>query len=598
MTRLVELGFLALGLAACGGTSAPTGSAPRSAGTAVASAAPTPVASSAPPTERGCPVVDLVALEPPNSAGDPERVDLATVFPEDEPRVPGAAVRRIDLGRVRFDKNPRDGDYASSGGIGLGWAGLAPSWVAGQVSPEIASLFASYEGVSRTRGVELHGAFLLGDRENELRAFPPDDAGFELGCTVAARARADAAAQASLAARDELVRALVSVLEAKRSLTHGDRLLLGYFLAERAPTRKADDLSALQRPIALLSELLNDASAPKPLRAYAAEVLARTYGDARGGALRLRALERVVELGQDPDLVNEARWKLASLTPDKRVRERHLDRLVRDLAASPDQAWRRAQALGAWAELRFERGDDRGALDAALECARVSNGNFPSDPDPWRCARTLAPALRAVGGAAPKTDVPRAFLGPLALALAEDAIARKDRETARRVLARALERVPMAPEVPQLVDLLASITNDASERAALVARRTNDFAPGSPWHDAQRRALARRNDPTSMEQALTRLLVRAQEVGRPDPKTDEEVRDELSTRLMNTLIACEPALAKSGREVGVDFDTTGPRPTVRVKGASPAVRACLSDAARSNFRSVGPAVVQVVLFPE
>jgi hypothetical protein len=588
---------LVVGLVGCGAV--PPSPAPRRATATSGPSTPTaPVTSAAPSVDRPCAVVDYDALEPKKPTPDAAVVDLATLFPEDEARTPGAAIRRIDLGRVPFDKAPRGGDLAASMPFGLGWAGLDASWVDGQVSADIASMLASYKGVARARGVEQRGAFLLSDRENELRTFPPDDAGFALGCTVAARARADAAAKANIAALDDLERALVSALEVKRSLSHGERLLLGYFLAERAPPGKADDLAALQRPIALLSELMNDPRAPKPLRARAADVLARTYGDAREGALRIQALERVVELGRDPDLVNESRWKLASMVSDRRARERHLERLIQDLVGVPDERWRRAQALGALAELRLERGEVTGARDAAMECARVSNGTFDDNPDPWGCARSLAPALRAVGGAAPKSDVPRVFLGPLALAMAEDAIGRKDRETARRVVSRSLELVPAAPEAPQLVDLLASITKDPGERAALVARRTTDFAPGSSWHDAQRRALARRNDPASMEQALARLLARAQEVGRPDPETDEDAQGELSIRLMNTLIACEPALARSGREVAVDFDTTGPRPIVRAALASPAVRACLSDAARANFRSVGPAVVKVVLFPQ
>ncbi len=557
------------------------------------------LSASAPPPERDkCPPVDLAALEPGPSFIDPRILDLAEVFPLKEIRAQGVAPRVIDLGRIPYERYPRGGDMAYGIGPGLGFPGLDPDLLKGDLSPRIAAEVGVWAAARTNWSEQLRGALLLEQRANLLRALPEKDDGLALRCATAARVRAQELGSAHDVAAREAATRIIALLEALTTKNAAETLLLGCLLTDRTARAHDEGRSSRARSIQLLQGLANDPKARRELRAHAAEQLAGLLYEASSGAARIAALRQVIALTRDPEQRVETLIKLASLAPGKPAEhEKQLEQILVELARRPAD-YRVAIALAELAQIRLERGAFALARDAAAQCARASNIEAHEASDPWGCAPLLASALAELGGAAPGTKVPLPFLGPLGLEIMHYAIDRLDRDEAQRAGDLLIWYVPEAAEGPQAMDLLISLTPDPGNQSGLRERRTRLYGPDSSWLVGQRARLAPTQDLPKLDQALERLVMPPSRLGTPPPIANEERRTELELRLAHIIQGCENELAASGREIPLRIDTTGSIPRASVSGASAKLGACLTRLTASRFRSVGPAKISVILFGE
>lgn len=587
--------FAALLTGAC--SAAPREIAPVPAKTAPAAAArPALESSAAPRAYRECPRVDFAALEPLPAAPDPSTIDIAEVFPRDEMRAAGAKPATIDLGRATYERYPPSGDRGSSIGIGLGFPGVDPALVRGNLAPPVAAALEVWVAANSARNAELDDAYRLHQRENVLRAIPAENDGFTLGCATAARARAEETAGAREATARDAATKIMALSEAQPTRTAAETLLLGGLLASRAIHGREDEASpTFTRARELLSGLARDPSAPRELRARAAEQLASCSRGAKGSDELIAALRQVIAVTRDPELRVDTLIKLADVAPGTPAElEKQLEQILAELGHTPVD-YRVADALAKLARVRLERGELAPARDAAVACARATGNENLDASDAWGCAPALADALAELGGAARGAEIPLWFLARVGPEIMSRAITRLDRDEARRVGELVLARLPMADEAPHVVDLLASITADPGVASALRERRARDYGPGSAWLAAQRAQLAPRNDLVQLEKAMKWLLDPADGPGTPPPKTTGELREELRMRVDQVTGGCQSELAASGREIALHIDTTGSIPKATTSGAKGALTACLERLVATRFRSVGPAKISVIL---
>jgi hypothetical protein len=512
--------------------------------------------------------------------------------------VAGAPVAVVDLGRQPFSRLRQSGVPRWSKGYGLGWQELDARWVDGQLSAGVVASFGAWIAERDASSDPRRLAYLLGRRVNLLRAVPPGDGGAALRCAASAAARAADAASAHEATAQQEAARLAGLLGALPALRAGDKMVLGVLLAKDTWGVRPVDASAVARPLGLFAEVEGDPRAGAELRARAAEQIAeielrREVRMAQG----VGALRRVIALTKDPDLRIETLVKLATLNEDDAAREKLLTGIVAEIDRRGHD-WQLAEALGDLATLRLRRGAFEPARDAALRCALEVPKDFPDKPDPWGCAPTLAEALAELGGAPRGVEVPLPFLGPLSLAVMDQAIARHDRDEARRAGELLMARLSGAKEAPQVLDLLSSMTRDPEAKRALAERRGRDFGPGSAWLAAQRARLAPDHDLSDLDATLARLVEPSHLLVSPPPVGEEKRRAELLRRLEAVVYACERELAGAARDIALHVDTTRPVPVARADGARAAARVCLVRRAESHFRSVGPATIKVTLFPE
>jgi hypothetical protein len=570
------------------------------------SAAPRPVASVAPvaslPDPRVvasvCPPFERAAIAPRPPAPDRRLIDLGELFPREEARTPGVVPRVIDLGRVPYSKQPITGDPGGGVGIGLGFRGLDPAWVKADLTPRVAAMVDAWWVAERARSEQLDDAWTLQRRANLLRAVPPSDDGFALRCAVEAEARARDLARAQEVIAGDAGRQIVAVIEAQPTKTAAETLLLGGILGWGALRGRDRSPVASARAVQLLSGLMNDLKADSELRARAAEQLASLLSDAKSGDARVAALRQVVALTRDPEVRVDTLIKLADLaaaTPAEL--EKQLQQILVELAVLPPD-YRVRSTLTKLAQSRFDRGAFALARDAALQCARATSPDDAGEPEPWGCGRLLADALYELGGSPAGVEVPLSYLAPVGVQLVNDAIARLDRDEARRAGELVLARFPMTSEAPRVLELLTSIAPDAPTRSALVERRERDYGAGSAWLAANRARLAPEHDLRTLERELHQLVTPSLPSGSPPPTTEDERRAELVERLTQVVQGCENELAASGQVITLRIDTTGTIPKTTASGANRSLSACLGGVAATRFRSVGPAKIRAVLAGE
>jgi hypothetical protein len=502
----------------------------------------------------------------------------------------------VNLDRETYELHPIGGDPGSGIGIGIGFPGLDPAWVTGNLSPPVAAAVDVWWAEMRAWSDQQRVALLLQGRQAAIGASPAADGGLALRCATAARARAEELAQVHDAAAREAATRVVRLIEALPASTAAERLALGALLVSRAIRGREDETSpSFERARQVLTSVLREASAPAELRARAAEQLASCARGGTAGEGMVPALRQVIALTRDPELRVDTLTKLADLAPGTPAElEKQLEQIVAELAhAAPN--YRLADALAKLARVRLERGELALVRDAATACARATGKDDLDGSDTWGCAPLLADALAELGGAAPGAEIPLRFLAPLGVEIMSRAIDRLDRDEARRAGELVLARLPMTAEAPHILDSLASIAVDPQVAAALRERRARDYGPGSAWLAAQRARLASHNDVAHVERISTALLAPADRPGTPPPKATDQVRAELLQRVAQVIQGCESELATSGREIALRIDTTGAIPKATATGAGAKVTACLERMVVTRFRSVGPAKIRVIL---
>jgi len=543
----------------------------------------TPGSTAAPKATGPCPTIDYAQLEPATQHPDSRTIELTRVFQREEARNAIVVVPTpLDIDVIRVGR-PRPGPKLG-GGIGLGWMGLEASWVATATSPEVEAPLAAWLAAQAELGEHQRGSYLLDTRARYARSVDPPAAWGGLGCVEEAAARANREESRAEAATDHAAQALQGILEALPSPRPGDELLLGYLL--EAQLEHPYEPKQAERSIALFSKLVTDKTLDRELRARAAEQLARIHGP--GSKAFVGGLEQVLALTQDPALTTATLVKLADVAAFQDDAAK-AEALRVKLMARPDlERWKAAQTLALLAQDRLDRGAFELARDDAARCARESTGDFALDPDPWGCAPVLAEALAELAEAPAKATVPLAFLGPLAIASMESALARHDHQQARHVGMLLLAELPEAAEAPEAIAMLMGIVQSEAEKAAL-ADKERQYGPGSPWAAQQRQRLAWEEEPTAVEQRLAALIEPKREpVMVRLPSKPIELTAELRERATMVAHACAATLGKGRRVVRIGVDTIGTTPVATVRGAKPATEACLRRATESRFRSVGP----------
>jgi hypothetical protein len=526
------------------------------------------------PTVAPCPATDYAALEPSKQHPDSRTIALDRVFEREEARDAIVVVPTpLDIGVMRVARAapPRPHERHRS----MGWLELQVSWVSSTVSPEVTAPLVAWEA-ARKRFVEhLRGSSLLDTRLDYARSVPPPEAWGGLRCVEEAAAQAardeSQAGAVTKRAREELL----EVLEGLSSPTPGDAVLLGYLLVEELP----------DRAIELFTKVAGDKTVDRELRARAAEQLARVKSFKPDSVVK--PLELVLSLTQDPELTLETLIKLADLSEDATEAEKLRVRIL-SLLESHGDGWRVAQMLALLAQARLARGAFELARDDAARCARTSAKDFALDPDPWGCAPILAEALAELAAAPAGQEVPLAFLGPLAIASMDSALARHDHVQAQHVGMLLLAELPTAAEAPEVLAMLMGIVQTDQERAALAATKARSYGPDGAWAVEQRRRLAWANEPEEVERHLAAL----REPKRPPPvvvvpQAPIELTAELRERARMVAHACAAVLPKGRRSIEVVVSTIGTAPVASVRRAKPAAAACLRRATESRWRSVG-----------
>ena len=233
------------------------------------------------------------------------------------------------------------------------------------------------------------------------------------------------------------------------------------------------------------------------------------------------------------------------------------------------------------------------AARASLLCVSLVE---PTDVDNiyrTTCSEVLAWALFELGAPA-GVEVPLITLGPLALALMDEATGHYDREAARHVGELLLARAPLALEAPQVLERLKRLSSEP-RMSSLVEIAKRDYGDASPWLEAQRHRLAPQSD--SLEQLEKALLaLRPSGLGgKSSPREPPVLREELGLRASLSAEWCAHEFARTQKvsALSVRVDTTGSRPTIKVtpNGNKPFVR-CLERQAALFFRGLGPSRIR------
>jgi hypothetical protein len=517
-------------------------------------------------------------------APDARVVALSEVYPRHEARLPGVAPRAWDLGRVGIDPHrhgEREDDFSP-----IEWLDLTGNWVAGDLRPEVIAPFARWEASMAKRATWRGHSSLLERRADRLFVAPPADGGFQLQCAHDARGYAVAVADAAEREASYEAASLVAILEARSDPSAGERLLLGYLLAQRASWR--DEPTPLARSLSLFTSVGRDEKAHPEVRAHAEYQAAHIHciPSRSEEEACVAALKRVVALTKDRELELDALYQQIDVTRDDDARHKLLEHIFATLPHRQGD-WRVSRALRALAEERYRRGELEGALDVAAACGRLEAAG---------CMDVFVRALWARGGAPEGMSVPLPFIGPLALALMEHSRGVIDHDEARRAGELLLARFPEARETPRVLELLASNTRDRRAHDALLERRARVVAPDSAWSLAQRAGRSPDDDVQGLELAVGRLLSPPLQYPPERPENDDELRDELRRRAQSLARHCTNELTTAARELHLSIDTTPAVPRLRASGASGQDVDCLSRAVSRYFRSVGEATIDVTLF--
>jgi hypothetical protein len=569
-----------------------------------------------------CPEIDTDALEKTqrNAVEFAEgSVPVKRLFRADPPAPPdasGAKVRRTRrLGIIVF--NPHDGDVFGTHGVGMGWHGLHAGWFESGVDASVRPPLHEWDA-AQTELHELQSrGYVLGVRARFLSNMPEDSEhprvvhGPSLACTRQAEEHAKAGLPEAKAKESAKADALMAVLEARPQLQASEKLLLGGLLESRLPYPPEPGSDEVKRVRSLLEAALAEGGADPEIRARSAEMLARV-SDSGSPEFRTR-LRRVLKLTRDPDLKVETLVKLAAIEPVPAKKERLFLQILQEVeeqleveveveaeagadsdAEDVRSAWRVAWVLADLAELHLERGAYTLARDEAARCAREGAANFPRNADPWSCAVTLAEALAELGEVPEGLEVPARMVGPLALALMRASEARFDRGEARRVGARALEMDPDAAEAPQILGLLAAMSEDADEREAIEQRLAELTDWESSWTKAQRARLAEDREPSDFKASLDRLTRVEARVHRRPPTTDAELEEQLGERAGAVAWTCLASTDRK-RRLAVTVETGDASLRARVRGGSGSLRTCVRRATEARFRGLEPGKVSFTI---
>lgn len=528
-----------------------------------------------------CPLYDRADLEAQEKAEEDapvpvETLKLGEVFALDEARDPsGRAVELHDLGAVHLQHGTRSPGRVS--GVGLGFVGMSPKWFSGKIAPPLEAALSAWSRRGEARMAAASLVNLLTTRANTLRAFPPAVNGEAVvTCAEADRTAASAAFDAEDLAWRGAADALAAQAAAHTPKNAHERLLAAYAGLDRLAY---DDVDGRKAPLAELRALTTDPGLPAADRVWAWQGIAQATRE-------VAAFEQAAQLSDDEGYRVGMLANALALAPEGE-REKRLRELIAKVEKSGVDRWRLRGDYRDLAELRLLKDDAAGARDASVRCLQEVDAREPENIYRQLCSEHLAEAMFEIG--APDATVPAITLGPLAIAVMDRALARRDRASARRIGELLLERAPLAIEAPGVLERLRVIAEEP-RRSALADRATRDYGTPSPWLEAQRRRLApEASSPEELDRKLTAL--RPSDVkGSPPPTNADELEDELRARAFDAAQHCADdfRVAKLAK-VTVTVDTTGPRPTIAVAPATkkPLTR-CLERHAAQHFRSLGP----------
>ncbi len=483
-----------------------------------------------------CPPVDSAELEAEEAdeqararaKGPGGKLLLSEVVFVPAPSTRAAPVAEYSLGEVLVGvpapkRPPFDG-------VGLGFRSLDSDWFKGKIDQSLEAPLAAYE----QRGKERMDAAMLSNRlerrANVLRAFPAERSE-QVACAEQDLAAAKQAFLVTEKARDRAAGELRTRLDERRQRNAHERLLLAYLQLQLVP---GNDKAGRAKTLQEFRTLTSDPSLPPEDRARAWQGVAELSHEPT-------AFSEAAKLTSDPAFRIDMLANLSAVTPFERREPK-----LRDLIAAIDQSaleqWRLPDALSALAVIRQFEDDPNGARDLALRCVSLVDPNDADNVYRTMCSEVLAWALFELGAPA-GVEVPLVTLGPLALALMDEAIGHFDRKAARHVGELLLARAPLAVETPQILERLKTLSDES-------------------------------------------------------PKEPQLVNEELGLRASLTVEWCTHELPRPQKvpALSVRVDTTGPRTKLSVtpNGNKPFTR-CLERQAALFFRGLGPSRIRFTL---
>lgn len=537
-----------------------------------------------------CPEVSLAELEPPEPTQDPRRFRVAELMTRPDP----AHVRHapaIDVGTVRYATKlaPPRSKRAFHGG--LGWAMPPTPWLTELLPSSDAELLSEWERLGEAR-MEGYGLALVLDEQIRVMRAAGDARPRDLHCAIAASAKATQQAKDDEKAREDETRRLIEVLERRPARGVGEDYVFGHLVAHSMFYEDPEEETKRAKARAAFGRVVEDSATPPELAARAEESLARLASE-QPEQMKLH-LERVLALTKDDERIIDARIKLLRFEDAPEAKERALSELVGLLEGHAKLRWRLARAAIQLSELQRARGAYEEARASAIRAAAATVPLRHGRADPWGAAPPLAESLVELDGAGLEDELPLSFMGPLGLAIIEAARVRGDRELAQQVAERLLRDLPQAFEAPRAASTRIALTEDPEARAAMQRQREQAYGEGSAFYQAQRARLSARFEGAALESELVELL-ESGPAWRGAPGDASALRDELEWRVESVVGACKRELAESGAVVTITVDTRDPQ--AKVRGGSPAARACLTRAVPSRFRSLPPRSVRVRLAP-
>lgn len=415
-------------------------------------------------------------------------------------------------------------------GIGLGFRSLDADLFKAKIAQALEAPLAAYEqrGNERMEAATLSNRLQL--RANLLRAFPPERSE-RAACAEQDLATAKQAFLVSDKAWGQAAKELLARLVERPQRNAHERLLLAYLQLRFVPQ---SDEAARAKALQEFRALTSDPSLPPEDRAWAWQGVAELSHEPT-------AFVEAAKLTGDPAFRLDMLANVSELTPFEQ-REPKLRELIAAIDKSGLQQWRLPDALSDLSVIRKFEDDPSGARDLALRCVSLVE---PSDADNvyrTMCSEVLAWALFELGVPS-GVEVPLVTLGPLALALMDEAIGHFDREAARHVGELLLVRAPLAVEAPEVVERLKTLSNEP-------------------------------------------------------PTEPQAVAEELDLRASLTVEWCAHEFASTPKvpALSVRVDTTGPRPAIKVtpNGNKPFVR-CLERQGALFFRGLGPSRIRFKL---
>lgn len=600
MSRLGAALALALSLVGCG--PAKGSESARASGSASGSA---PITESAPSSSAvsavaPCPPIDDAALEPARRVLPATTFTLGELFPHDQP-VRREAPFKMNVGTIGYATN--------TGSIGHGYGSfrsrlrLERAWLAEGVRPALLPLLDAWLDVLDVERRVARRTPLLARRERlllweNLRPDAPDAVDAAHLCAVSDSRRNDQEREAAASDEVRTRSALLAELRSAPDPSLDERFLLAYLTAlavdPRSPTRDADQGPARAR----FEAIAEDRAAPTILRVLANRWLADNTMATDPSNVRADALERIVDLTDDPRYELAARLDLALQVAGGAPLAKALTALEPAFAAATDPDSRNAypRLLVSLAEARWKARDVRGAFDAWATCLRAAELTEDDDDDWWGCGANVASSLHELSGvdaASADVEIPDAFAASIGVAVMRTAMDARDRREAVRAGELALARAPDAAHAPLVLALLARLEADPAKRRALLDRRNTRYGTGTAWFQReQRRAYAfGTNDYT-----LANLFDPVEPPIPAEPTNEDEWRVEIrDDRLPAVRDACRDVLLPESATLKARIDATGaaPRVTVSSTAKAPDSIACLERELAARLRSLPPVEITV-----